>query len=252
MNVSTRRPWVGRDRATRARGDRGGVLVEAAVVIPILFMMVFGILEIGSALKSYSGAANAVRAGGRMASVAGNKADADQMILARFAQEATGINNGEIEYVVVWHASSTGEQPPAACRPAAQASPNTVSVGVSDGGTDAIGACNIYHRPAAPGGAFDMATGQAANPASFYFGCAGTTDPLAGNKVDCRWPAKNRKTTIAPRGVTPPAGDTGQPDYVGVYIRAEHGYVTGVLGNSVTITDGSINLLEPQGYSLSS
>ena len=37
------------------------------------------------------------------------------------------------------------------------------------------------------------------------------------------------------------------PDYVGVYVRLEHGYVTGVLGDSVTITDGSINLLEPQG-----
>lgn len=225
--------------------------MEAAIVLPLLFTMVFGILEIGSALKSYSGAANAVRAGGRMASVAGNLAEADQMILERVAGEASGIATGEIEYVVIWHASSTGEQPPAACTPAAQSSPNTSSAGVSDGGVDALGACNIYHRPDLPGGAFDMATGEAANPPAFYFGCSGGSDPLAANKVDCRWPAKNRQTTVTPRGVTPPTGSTGQPDYVGVYIKAEHDYVTGILGDTLTITDGSVNLLEPQGYSVS-
>jgi hypothetical protein len=226
------------------------VLVEAAIVLPILFMLVFGVLEIGSALKSYSGAANAVRAGGRMASVAGNDADADRAILERMAREATGIPDGEIEYIVIWHAASTGEQPPAGCRPQVLGSPNSTSAGVSDGGVDAIGACNVYHRPADPGGAFDMATGQAAQPASFYFGCTGQFDPLWSNKVDCQWPAKNRKTTVTPRGSAPPAGETGLPDYVGVYIRAQHDYVTGVLGDSLTITDGSIYLLEPQGYSV--
>ena len=78
----------------RARLDGGAVLVEAAVVLPLLFMLVFGVLEIGSALKAYSGAANAVRAGGRMASVAGNDADADRAILERMARESSGISVG--------------------------------------------------------------------------------------------------------------------------------------------------------------
>jgi hypothetical protein len=245
-NVEPRAPRARR----RARGDGGAVIVEAAIVLPILFMIVFGILEIGSALKSYSGAANAVRAGGRMASVAGNDANADQAILERMAQEATGIPDGEIEYIVIWHASSTGEQPSAACRPAVLGSPNSTSAGVGDGGNDALGACNVYHRPQAPGGAFDMATGKLANPPEHYFGCSGALDPLWSNKVDCLWPARNRKTTITPRGSAPPAGETGLPDYVGVYIRAEHEYVTGVLGDTLTITDGSVYLLEPQGYSV--
>jgi hypothetical protein len=35
-----------------------------------------------------------------------------------------------------------------------------------------------------------------------------------------------------------------------VYIKADHRYITGILGgNNLTITDSSINLLEPQGYS---
>jgi hypothetical protein len=237
-------------RRRRTRGDRGGVLVEAAIILPLLFTMVFGILEIGAALKSYSGAANAVRAGGRMASVAGNALDADRQILERMAREATGIPDGEIEQVVIWHAAARGELPPQNCRPQVFGSPNGSSDGVHDGGTDAIGACNVYHRPADPGGAFDMATGQAAQPPAFYFGCTGLTDPLFSNKVDCMWPAKNRKTLVTPRGQTPPAGETGYPDFVGVYIRAEHDYVTGVLGDSLTITDGTVYLLEPQGYSV--
>jgi hypothetical protein len=217
------------------------VLIESAIVLPILLMIIFGIFEIGGALKSYSGAANAVRSGGRMASVAGNDVDADRAILERMAREASGVSDGEIEYVVIWHASSTGELPPAACRPAAQAAPNTVSVGQSGG---AGVACNIYHRPQAPGGAFDMATGRAANPPAFYFGC--TDSAQASTKVDCFWQATDRNTTVTPRGVTP----VETPDYVGIYIRAEHDYITGVLGSSLTITDASVNLIEPQGYSV--
>ena len=122
---------------------------------------------------------------------------------------------------------------------------------MSDGGTDALGACNVYHRPAAPGGAFDMATGQARQPAELLLRVHRFARSAVGRtRSTALWPAKNRKTTITPRGTAPPAGQTGLPDYVGVYIRAEHDYVTGVLGDTLTITDGSINLLEPQGYSV--
>ncbi len=67
--------------AGHGSSDRGAVIVEAAFILPILFLLIFGMIEIGGALKSYSSAANAVRAGGRMASVAGNDAMADQLIL---------------------------------------------------------------------------------------------------------------------------------------------------------------------------
>jgi hypothetical protein len=239
-------------RPPPARGDQGSVLVEAAIVLPLLFSLIFGILEIGSALKSYSGAANAVRAGGRMASVAGSDASADQRILERMAREATGIADGEIEYVVIWHATSTGEEPPTGpCKPAPSATVNEQSAGVGDGGNGALGACNVYHRPADPGGAFDMATGRAAEPPEYYFGCSGPDDDEAGHKVDCNWPGRNRRTSLTPRGEAPPQGETGRPDYLGVHLRASHSYVTGVLGDTLTITDSGVNLLEPHGYSVS-
>lgn len=221
----------------RRRGDRGSVVVEAAIVLPLLFSLVFGVLEVGGALKTYSGASNTIRAGGRAGSVAGNDAMADQYMLERMAQESAGINAGEIEMIIIWHAAGPGESVPAACVSAAGSAttPNTTSVGQT--GTKA---CNVYIRPAAPGGAFAMATGDAAQPATFYFGCTGASDP---NKVDCNWSPRDRKVQISPRG-----SPVLKPDYLGVYIRAKHSYITGVLGKTLTVTESGITLLEPDSY----
>ncbi len=229
--------------------DRGAVLVEAAFVVPLLFAFLFGILEIGGALKSYSGASNAVRAGGRMASVAGNDASADQLTMARISREAAGIGAGEIDYIIIWKATGAGQSVPAACRNIAEAAsgPNASSVGVYDGGTGTAGACNIYLDPEAPDGAFDMALGRATNTnPAFYFGCTGPTDPTASHKVDCNWSPKNRKVVISPRGT--PVANSLKPDHLGVYIKATHEYITGIVGSTLTITDSGINLLEPDSF----
>jgi hypothetical protein len=235
-----------RKRATR---DRGSVVVEAAIVLPLLFMLLFGVLEIGSALKSYSGAANAVRAGGRMGSVAGNDASADQLTMARVAREAAGIGEGEIDYVIIWKATGPGQSPPATCVDIANAAsgPNASSVGVYDGGVGTAGACNIYMLPEAADGAFDMALGRATNPdPNFYFGCTGPSGPGHDHKLDCNWSPKNRKVQVSPRGTDP--ADALKPDFLGVYIKATHEYVTGILGSTLTITESGINLLEPDTF----
>jgi hypothetical protein len=141
---------------------------------------------------------------------------------------------------------------PAACLSAAQAvaSPNTSSVGVSDNGTDDLGACNIYVQPSAVGAAFDMAQGEALHDPDYYFGCQGSADSSAAHRVDCRWPPQNRKTLISPRVL--PAGsdesDRLRPDYAGLYIRVTHRYLTGIGGSSRVITDSSVNFLEPSTF----
>jgi hypothetical protein len=233
----------------RSADDRGASLVEAALVMPLLFALIFGILEIGGALKSYSSTGNAVRAGGRMASVAGNDAMADQQILERVAEEAAGLGKGEVEYVIIWRADGEGDTAPAACVTLAGASdtPNSSSVGVFDGGPGgtATGACNVYREPDKPGGAFAMARGDMPNPPDFYFGCSGPPNP---NKVDCSWSPRNRNVQISPRSAAP--SERLRPDYIGVHIRASHQYYTGFLGDTLTITDNGVNLLEPDTYGL--
>ena len=243
-------------RRMTERGDRGAVAIEAALVLPLLMSLIFGALEIGGAMKSYSGASNAVRAGGRMASVAGNDAMADQLILERVAVEAAGIGKGEIQYVIIWNATPVGSQPatktpPAACISLANAASaaNADSLGVPDGGSanPAAGACNIYVRPEAEDAAFDKAQGEGPQPATAYFGCTAPGEP---SRLDCNWPGKNRRVVVSPRGT--PAAQAKKPDTVGIYIKAEHSYYTGLFGSTLTITDGAVNLLEPDSFGVNS
>lgn len=226
--------------------QQGATVVEAAIVLPLLFTLLFGVIEVGGMLKANSSAANAVRAGGRMASVEGNSGFADQSIMLRMTQEAAGFDKNEIEYVVIWHATGAGDAVPSGCKVANPLAPNTSSVGIYDGGktVDALGACNVYIRPAAAGGAFDMANGKLAQPATYYFGCSGPSDPTASHKVDCNWSPSNRRTLSTKAGVTP----VKPPDYVGVYLQAKHSYYTRLFGKTITVTDSAISLIEPQGY----
>lgn len=235
----------------RGHRERGASAIEAAFALPVLLMLIFGIMETGSLLRSYSTVSNGARAGGRAASVAGNDAMADQYILLHIEKELRGMSIDEIEYITLWKSAGPGPGPnqdlPSnpACRPAPQSAPNTSSVGVSGNG---IGACTVYHRPAAPGGAFDMAdddpTDGASLPPEHYFGCTSMTQ--AATKVDCNWMPTSRYVKKSPRN----SGGSARPDYLGVYIRAKHETVTGILGQTFTITDHAVYLLEPQGFEL--
>jgi hypothetical protein len=234
-------------RHQQVHRDRGATVVEAAFALPILLVLFLGMAEVGIALKTYSSAADAARAGGRAASVAGSDPMADASTLERLAAASATVGHGEIDLVVIWHAADAGTSVPAACVPATGTGPNIVSVGVSDGGADAVGACNVYLRPAAPGGAFAMAGGELAHPASYYFGCQGAADPQASHKVDCKWPGKDRRALVTPRSGV---GSPRPPDFVGVFLRVDHRILTARLGSSLTIEETSINLIEPEGYDL--
>jgi hypothetical protein len=246
----------GRSVASRRRPERGATIIETAIIAPLLFLLIFGIMETGGLVKAYSSASNAVRAGGRTAAVAGNDALADQMILARMATEGAGLGKDRIDYIIIWHSTGPGESVPAACRSIAdsQTSASATSVGVSDGGTDAMGACNVYARPANPGAAFDMASGRASNPATFYFGCSGSSDPQAGSKVDCRWPPSHRKVVISPRVLPSGVSESSRltPDYIGIYIKVTHRAYTGIISSTHTVTETTINLLEPSSFGVGS
>lgn len=234
-----RTDWYQRRR--RAHRHRGAAIVEAGLIFPLLMFLVFGIMEIGHLIGAYSSAANGVRAGGRMASVRGNLGNADQSTLERMAEETTAIRNGEIEYIIIWHAQRPDEEVPAACVAVAEGlgAPNTRSEGVA-------GLCNVYARPQAPvTGAFAVASDQDAMDS---FGC--TDMSQAGSRLDCNWQPWTRRTFISPRCRTSPCPPRVEPDLIGVHIRLEYRYLTGLLGATRTITDSSITLLEPDNYEL--
>jgi hypothetical protein len=227
----------------RLRAETGSTVLEALFVLPVTLYLVLGAFGMVGLLRDHATVADAVRRGGRTAAVAGADPSADQLALAEIAAVADDLGAAAVESVVIWHAAGPGEEPPAACGLSGSA-PNTTSLGVSDRGTDAVGACNVYLHPDGPGGAFAMATGRAAQPASWYFGCEGDHDPAAAHKVDCRWPPRDRRSATTSRGAAAPL----PPDLVGLRLVVAHRLTTVAPGTTIHLSDEVINLIEPTRY----
>jgi hypothetical protein len=230
-----------------SRCDGGATLIETAFVLPALFALVFGGFAVGSAMRVDATVSSAVHSGGRAASVSGADPMSDRNVLAQIAHEAAGISPSHVELVVIWHAAAPGDRVPDACRPTVGTAPSTVSIGTSDAGSDLVGACGVYINPDLAGGAFSMAQGTATHPAAYYFGCQGSADPNASQKVDCRWPGKDRRDMATPRAAF---GPHIPPDFVGVYIQVRHHFSAVAISSDLKITQSSVNLIEPKAFSL--
>lgn len=57
------------------KGEHGQALVEMALVLPLFFLLLFGVLEMGRIGYSYITVSNAARAGGRTATIGGTDVD---------------------------------------------------------------------------------------------------------------------------------------------------------------------------------
>lgn len=86
------------------------------------------------------------------------------------------------------------------------------------GGTAVADECNVYTPDD-----FDLEEEN--------FGC-GTGEP------DASWCPQDRWVTLT---------STRQPDYVGVWMKIEHPWVTRMFGSTLTLTDSSVIQLEPRG-----
>jgi len=62
-------PAKGPARRRRGRSDRGAVLVEAALILPVVFALVFGIIDFGNSFNDYISVRQGARDGLRMALV---------------------------------------------------------------------------------------------------------------------------------------------------------------------------------------
>lgn len=60
---------MGRRRTDRGRGERGASLVEFALVAPLLFLLIFGIIEFGWGFSQYLDTRHGAREGARLAAV---------------------------------------------------------------------------------------------------------------------------------------------------------------------------------------
>ena len=90
-------------------------MVEAALVAPVFFLLIFGVLEFGLLFKDYLTVANATRASVRVGSAAGSDPEADYQLLQALKGGSSAMSPSKIERIVVFKASSLGGAVPASC-----------------------------------------------------------------------------------------------------------------------------------------
>lgn len=213
--------WISRLKA-RARTSRGVVIVEAAFVTPVFFILVLGVIEVGLAMNDNLALASTVRAGSRVASASGNDVKADVYTLLRISKESTALDRSSIEQIIIYKPASFGEGPSDLCK----------------NGVSQPGVCNVYtttHLTQAEVQVKEetaaLAAGRAPDAAKIKFNC-----PTLTTSPDRAWCPTTRK-------VTQP---NGGPDYVGVWMKIRHPWITKMFGSAKTLTDESVIRLEPR------
>lgn len=187
--------------------SRGAVLVEAAFVTPIFLMLVFGIMEVGLAMNDNLALAHTVRAGSRVASASGNDLYADYGIIRAIARESTALPRDQIKMIVVYRANAHGEAPSPSCQ-----------LGTPEGSTVTTSRpCNVYYPSD-----FDKPKEE--------WGCKPPPERIE------TWCPTSRKVTLAGSGT----------EFIGVWMKVEHAWVTRMFGSTITLTDLSVIRLEPR------
>ncbi len=96
-----------RDRLQQ-RGSRGAVAVEAALILPIFLMLVFGIIEFGFAFKDWLAVTSSVRAGARIASAEPRTASFAQDAANQVAHEGAALDLRKVTALWVYEANVDG------------------------------------------------------------------------------------------------------------------------------------------------
>lgn len=83
-------------------GESGAAAVEAAIVTPIVIVMLFGIIELGFLFKDYLAASNAVQAGVRIASAAPRNTTFAQSAADSVALSGGAMNLNDVQQLWIY------------------------------------------------------------------------------------------------------------------------------------------------------
>ena len=93
------------------RGERGTVIVEAAIIIPLLLVLIFGAIEYGIAFRESGAVHAASRSGARIASAMPRNAGYLDAAANAVTAAMGDANRSTPQEMWVFHASSTGQRP---------------------------------------------------------------------------------------------------------------------------------------------
>jgi hypothetical protein len=199
------------------RGESGAIAVEAALVIPVLLILVFGMIEFAFVMRDYASVSNGVRTGARIASTG---ADAGPGT----CETGTGAP------------PCTSTSSPALAQEAADAIQRSGSAMPPD----AINYMLVFKANAA---GYPGAESNRTMPAT----CTGTPNCVrfvwrptldAFRYAEGTWTSTSISACF-PGSVTYPM------DRVGVYLNATHKMMTGLFGANITLSDRAVLDFEP-------
>lgn len=110
---------VPNQRARKDGRQRGAVLVEAALVAPIVMVLIFGIFEGGLFMLSYLSLEDVSRDSAREMSIHGTQTDAEQIVVDEIKSRLDVVNDGAVQKVIIYEATTVKDGPSAACLAAA-------------------------------------------------------------------------------------------------------------------------------------
>lgn len=99
-----------RDRA----GERGAVIVETLIVMPLLLLLVLGGVEVGMIVRDLQTAVGATRSAARVTSSAGDSRLADYDAIASLQASLSELDPVDVVKVTIFRAEGDGAMP-AAC-----------------------------------------------------------------------------------------------------------------------------------------
>lgn len=196
---------------SKSRDERGAIAVEAALVLPLLVALLFGIVELSMLVKDQIAIASATRVGARMASAAAGGGPgtcptgvtplpvcvpANTPALAQAAADAiqnSGMSmpKNSIDYILVFKANSNGY----------------------------------------PGTLTSMPTS-----------CSGVTNCVKFTWYDSLGKFKYASGTWVSTTIN---ACLNTSDMVGIYMHATHTWVSGLFGSSVGLDDSAVSRFEP-------
>jgi hypothetical protein len=210
----------------RRRDESGAVAVEAALITPILVLLVFGIIEFSFVLRDYGVVSSDVRAAARIASTGAGSGPGtcdpyagappclgtSSPALAQAAadaiqQEGSAMPPGNINYILVYEANLKGY-------------PCTTST-CTDSSTTMPSTCSGY-----------------TNCVRFTWQPTANSGAGAFRYANGSWDSSTISACF-------PGNATNPLDRVGVYMNATHSMMTGLFGSSLTITDHASFDFEP-------
>ena len=192
----------------RRRGREQGIgVLEAALTLPLLLLLAFGVIEAGFALRDGNTLARAVQASARVDARVADGRSADYEALRALDSALSSIDTSSIERVVVFDATSTGGTVPAQCLTVARPD-HTDPIGFG-------GVCNVYSKTQV----------ESDSPGSFDGPC-----PTGWDRFYC-------PTTRDRSGEN--------PDRVGIHVRMSFDKVVKVLPGSLTLDRTAVFQLEP-------